>query len=522
MVGQDDAEVGRNLADLVRDAAGRDPDHPALLSGTNQLRWGELDAAVDRAAHALRGLDLDVGDRIALQVANTLDFPVLYFGALRAGLIAVPTNTGYTLPELSYLLDDAGAAALVTSSVGTIEQAADLRAQVPSLRHLLVAAPSGPDGTTPLPALLDGVAADAGPFEPVGAGEDIAVLMYTSGTSGRPRGAMLSHRALLANLTQCAAIRPPVVTGADVVLLVLPLFHVYGLNPGLGMVAYAGATGVLVERFDPAETLALLRRHRVTNVPGAPAMYTAWAEEADVTEAFGTVRLALSGAAPLPADTLARFTELGVPVWEGYGLTEAAPALTSTLIGGSGTKPGSVGRPIPGVELVLRDEDGDQVEVGDEDDDDPGEITVRGLNLFSGYWPDGADGPAGDGWYATGDVAFADDDGDLHLVDRRQELILVSGFNVYPAEVEAVLAAHPAVAEAAVIGVPDRRTGEGIRAYVVLEPGAAVSAEELLTYAGGSLARFKLPAAVEFVATLPHSATGKVSKARLREAAATA
>jgi long-chain acyl-CoA synthetase len=520
MVGQDDAGSGRNVADLVRDAASRDPEHVALLSGSGQLRWGELDAAVDRAAHALRGLGLAAGDRVALQLGNTLDFPVLYFGALRAGLVAVPANTGYTLPELSYLLDNAGAAALATSSVGTIEHAADLRAGVPTLRHLLVAAPSGPEGTTPLPGLLD--AADTGRYEPVGAGEDTAVLMYTSGTSGSPRGAMLSHRALLANLDQCAAIRPPVVTAADVVLLALPLFHVYGLNPGLGMVAYAGATGVLVERFDPGETLALLRRHRVTNVPGAPAMYAAWAEEDGVADAFGTVRLALSGAAPLPAETLARFTELGVPVWEGYGLTEAAPALTSTLIGGSGTKPGSVGRPIPGVELVLRDEDGDPVEVGDEDDDDPGEITVRGPNLFSGYWPDGADGPDGDGWYATGDVAFADDDGDLHLVDRRQELILVSGFNVYPAEVEAVLAGHPDVVEAAVIGVPDRRTGEGVRAYVVLNPGADVSADDLLAYAGGALARFKLPATIEFLDTLPHSATGKVSKARLREAAATA
>jgi long-chain acyl-CoA synthetase len=242
----------------------------------------------------------------------------------------------------------------------------------------------------------------------------------------------------------------------------------------------------------------------------------AWAEQPDLAEAFGTVRLALSGAAPLPPETLSRFADLGVPVYEGYGLSEAAPVLTSTLIGGA-TKPGSVGRPIPGVELQLRDEEGQEVE-----DDDPGEIAVRGRNLFSGYWPDGTGGPDADGWYATGDVAYADDDGDLHLVDRRQELILVSGFNVYPAEIEAVLSAHPAVAEAAVIGVPDRRTGEGVRAYVVRRPGQELTADELLSWAGTSLARFKLPSSVEFLAALPHSATGKVSKARLRDGSAAA
>ncbi|MEN3361785.1 MAG: long-chain acyl-CoA synthetase, partial [Mycobacteriales bacterium] len=257
------SDVGSNLAALVRRAAERDPDHPALIAGAATLRWGELDAAVDRAAAALRGLGLAPGDRVALQLGNTLDFPVLYFGTLRAGLVAVPANTGYTRPELSYLLADAGASALVTSSVATIESAGELRAAVGTLRHVLVAAPSGPDGTQPLSALLSAAPARLD-GEPGRGGEDLAVLMYTSGTSGRPRGAMLSHRALLANLAQLAAIRPAVVTGADVLLLALPLFHVYGLNPGLGMVAWAGATGVLVERFDPAETLALLARHRVT------------------------------------------------------------------------------------------------------------------------------------------------------------------------------------------------------------------------------------------------------------------
>jgi long-chain acyl-CoA synthetase len=242
------------------------------------------------------------------------------------------------------------------------------------------------------------------------------------------------------------------------------------------------------------------------------------------------VRLATSGAAPLPPTTLLALGAAGISVYEGYGLTEAAPVLTSTLVGGT-PKPGSVGRVIPGVELRLVEAVGGEVEPEPEPEGEdgpgeldlvgpgggPGEIVVRGPNLFSGYWPDGADGPDADGWWPTGDVAYADDDGDLHLVDRRTELILVSGFNVYPAEVEAVLAAHPGVTEAAVVGRPEPERGdETVLAYVVPAAGAAPTQQELLDWAARSLARFKLPAAVEFVSELPHTATGKVIKSQLR------
>ena len=256
------------VADLVTRAAERAGDRPALLSGPATLTWAELDELVDRAASALRGLGLAPGDRIVLQLGNSVDFPALYFGALRAGLVAVPANTGYTGPELTHLLQDSGARALVTSSVHVIAEAAALRTG--ELRHVLVAAPSGPDGTLPLPGLL----ADAPelayrhvPRSP----EDLAVLGYTSGTSGRPRGAMLTHRALLANLEQCAALWPTPVLPNDVVLLTIPLFHAYGLNPGLGLLARAGATGVLVDHFDPAGTLELISPapdHRGPRRPG--------------------------------------------------------------------------------------------------------------------------------------------------------------------------------------------------------------------------------------------------------------
>ncbi len=322
---------------------------------------------------------------------------------------------------------------------------------------------------------------------------------------------MLTHRALLANLDQGAALSTPVMTKDDVVLLVLPMFHIYGLNPGLGQVAAHAATGVLVDRFDPVDCLAVIQSGKITNVVGAPPMYVAWSMLPDLARSFRSVRLAVSGAAPLPPDVLRRMSELtGQPVFEGYGLTETGPVLTTTLVAGE-AKPGSIGRPLPGVELHLVDEQGERV-----DEDDPGEIVVRGQNLFSGYWPAGSDGPDADGWFATGDVAYADADGDLHLVDRRRELILVSGFNVYPREVETVLGEHPDVAEVAVIGIPHPYTGQSVKALIVPVPGTSPTPAELTAFAARSLARFKCPTLVELVETLPHSATGKVSKGQLR------
>ena len=493
------ARSAGNLADLVRDAAAGSPGKAALLFHGERTTWAQLDAQVSAVARGLTARGLRPGDRVAVHLGNTPDFPAVYFGALRAGLVALPVNTGYTAAELGHVLTDSGAALVVTARA-----TADVARQAAAVPVVVV-------GSDEHAALL----ADDSQFDSVSAGEDLAVLLYTSGTSGRPKGAMLTHRALLSNLEQVAGIDPPVVAADDVVLLVLPLFHVFGLNAALGLVAWSGATGVLAERFDPADTLRLLRQHGITTVVGAPPMYVAWSMLPDVDDAFTTVRLALSGAAPLPPAVLHRVLDVsGHHVFEGYGLTETAPVLTSTLRS-EVAKPGSIGRPVPGVELRLLDAAGKPVEEGD-----PGEISVRGANLFSGYWPDGSEGPDQDGWFATGDVAVLDGDGDLFLVDRRRELILVSGFNVYPREIEDVVAGLEGVAEVAVIGIPHPYTGESPKALVVLEPGVRLTADDVLAHCARTLARFKCPTAVEFVAELPHSATGKVSKGRLRELSA--
>jgi long-chain acyl-CoA synthetase len=482
-----------NLADLVRRAAESAPGKTALVAGDRVLTWSDLDRAVDQLATGLIARGLAAGDRVGLLLPNDVEFVTSYFAILRAGLVAMPLNVSYTAPEIEHQLVDADARLVIAT--------ADLADRAAGASVLVVGSPDWDAATSAAAWSGDAGAADC----------DLAVLLYTSGTTGRPKGAMLTHAAMLANLDQLSGIQPPVVAGDDVVLLVLPLFHVYGLNAGLGMMAHAGATGVLADRFDPVDTLRLIREHDVTNIVGAPPMYVAWSLLPDLRDAFASVRLAVSGAAPLPADVLTRFVDAaGVQVYEGYGLTETAPVLTTTLCSPA-PKPDSIGRPIPGVELRLVDETGDEA-----DEDDPGEIVVRGANVFAGYWPDGAGGPDSSGWFHTGDVAYADTEGDLFLVDRVRDLILVSGFNVYPREVEDVIAAHPDVAEVAVIGVPHPYTGEAVRALVVPREGAQLDADSIIDFAATRLARFKCPTSVEIVSELPHSTTGKVAKGKLR------
>jgi long-chain acyl-CoA synthetase len=370
---------------------------------------------------------------------------------------------------------------------------------------------------------LTDLVAEGGHREPVdhdAAPGDLAVVLYTSGTTGAPRGAMLTHAALRASIEQVGAAREggtgaPLMRADDTVLLVLPLAHVYSLGGTVGAWIRSGATLVLGDRTEPAAVLRLVTEHHVTNLPAAPPLWRAWASQGSLAGVAAGLRVMFSGAAPLPAAVLQQVVEqTGRPVYDGYGLTEAAPGVCSTFCSAT-PKPGSIGRPFPGVEVSLRDERGDEVDPGD-----PGEIWLKGPNLFAGFWPDGADGPRADGWYPTGDVAYADDDGDLFLVDRRKELVIVNGFNVYPREVEQALLSHRDIVEAAVVGVPDERTGEAVKAFVVLAPGRTPSDAEVdavREHIAGRLARFKRPRDIEVVATLPHSATGKIAKVRLRE-----
>ncbi|GIJ21641.1 AMP-binding protein [Micromonospora lutea] len=511
-----DSVTGHSLADRVRRAAELHADKPALHWQDQTITWSELDEAVSGAARALAdavpGADATrPGARVVVALPNVPEFVISLLGVLRAGLTAVPVNPGLTARELRHVLTDSGASVLI----GT-ERIRDLLAELdlPGLVAVHTSAPTtGGDRTFPTRGA-----------------DELAMLLYTSGTSGWPKGAMLSHRALAANHEQIGRIEPPVVGPDDTVLLALPLFHAYGLNTGLGAVIHHAATGVLVDDPGPDGALAEIARHRASVLVGVPSMVQTWsrADADSIAAAMVAVRHVVCGAAPLEPADAARFTEAARrPVHVGYGLTETAPVLTSTLVRGE-PKPGSIGRPLPGVQARLVGADGtelwrDGVAAPEDDPDemdltdpaagtDPGQLVVRGPNLFSGYWPDGAGGPDADGWWATGDVAYADAEGDLFLVDRIGELILVNGFNVYPREVELVLSTHPAVAESAVVGVPNPRTGETVRAYVVPAPRAEVAGSELIAHCTRNLARFKCPTEVEFVDVLPRSVIGKVRK----------
>jgi long-chain acyl-CoA synthetase len=531
----------RNLADAVRRSARRTPDTPALIRPASPggprtvVTWRDLDERVDAVASGLCALQMSSAThhqgapaaRIAVCLSNVPEFAYALFGGLRAGFVAVLVNPTFTAREVNHQLTDSGAEVLITD--GSV--LARLAPDQPRPLHTYTV---DHGDARPFTDLLRGSAATP---EPSG-GEDLAVLLYTSGTAGAPRAAMLTHRALIANHRQVEQVDPPVVAAGDRMLLALPLFHAFGLNAGLGAIAWHGATGVLMDRFDPVDSLRVIAEERVTVITAVPQMYAAWAAQPDVASAFREVRLAISGAAPLGAAAGQRFQAAsGRRLFEGYGLTETAPVVATALASPT-PKDGSVGRPVPGVELKLVDRSGGVVGrvtadgligVADDFDDDaggvpgtdPGEIVVRGPNLFSGYWPDGVDGPDPDGWWPTGDVAYADADGDLFLVDRLGELIIVNGFNVYPHEIELVLAAHPAVLEVAVVGVPSEQTGEAVKAYVVAAPDSATSSaalvEELRAYCERNLARFKCPTAIEILPALERSATGKIRKGVLRK-----
>ncbi|MEP6665386.1 MAG: AMP-binding protein [Nocardioidaceae bacterium] len=517
-----------NVADLLERCADRSPEKVGLIDGGANTTWRDLDEQVSSLSHGLAKRGLVAGHRVAIALVNSTQFVATYLAVLRAGMVAVPVNPTSTMGEIARMLGDSGSRVCVADSV-TVDS---VRTAVASLAEAAESADDGVSrGVVPhivvsgAPALPDETSYHAwgipGPAVSTPRDtESLAVLLYTTGTSGRPRAAMLSHRALLANIDQASQTRPPPIVSDDVVLGVLPLFHVYGLNAVLGQVLLQGATLVIGRRFSPGETLRLIEAEQVTCVPVAPPVIAAWmqGDHADsVTEKLTSVRLLLSGAAPLAEGVVREFeSRTGVAVEQGYGLTEAAPIVTST-IGTGKHKPGSAGHALPGVELRVVDDAGRDVHA-----DDPGEIWVRGRNLFSGYWPDGGGAPTQDGWLATGDIGFLDADGDLFMVDRLKELVIVSGFNVYPSEIEDVIDEVDGVKECAVIGVPNERTGEAVVAYVVPADGVdgQALAETVKAHCVLRVARFKVPSSIEVVNELPHSVTGKVAKGRLRAAEA--
>jgi long-chain acyl-CoA synthetase len=501
--------AGVNLASL---ADQHPADRRALISRGKVTTWGELQEQAASLRGGLIRLGLEPGDRVAIICANNWYFVVSYLAILGSGLVAVPLNPASPTPALERELSEVGAKAVIVgpSARGRLE--AGDPANVPDLEHVVFAQGTQIDGVEGL--LFDDLM--AGDPAPLVAREDddLAALLFTSGTGGAPKAAMLSHGNLRASLEQTMASEDRRLGPDDLAFAVLPFFHIFGMNVALGGAIFSGSALLLVERFDPTSALEAIEKHGATVLVGPPTLWHALATLPDAdADALRTIRIATSGASKLPAEVAEGMkARYGITLHEGYGLTETSPVVSTTV--GTDAPMGSIGRPVRGVEVRLVDLEGDDVLVGD-----AGEIWVRGPNVFQGYWNDAeatANAMTDDGWLRTGDLAVVSDDGYLMLVDRAKDLIIVSGFNVYPAEVEEVLMEHPAIARAAVVGVAHPHTGEAVKAFVVPEEGVAIEEDDVIAWCEARLPRYKCPQKVNFVDDLPEGLGGKLLRRVLR------
>ncbi len=506
-----------DLGQMLAQTTERYPNKTAVIFKDQQTTFSELNARANQVANALIAQGVEPGDRVALLMHNLPLFMEAYYGILKAGGSVVPMNPLYKAGEVEYILQDSGAKALLTF-VPFAQTALAAAANVPSVRSVIVASPQALPGALTWADTV-GAASTTAPTVEVHP-EQVAVICYTSGTTGRPKGAMLSHRNLIANCDQCMQIPNVRTEPTDVVWLALPLFHIYGMNVGMNLTFMNGATIALIERFEPASSLEVVQKYKCTVLYGAPPMYVAWVQMPNIGEyQVSTLRYVASGAAALPVRVLESFQGLaGTPISEGYGLSEASPVVTSNAAGPV-VKPGTVGPAIPGVEVKIVDAEGNELPVGE-----MGELICRGANVMMGYWhqPEATAEALQDGWLHTGDLATMDADGYFTIVDRKKDMINVSGYNVYPREVEETLFRHPAVADAAVVQYPDPYQGESVMAYVVLKQGQTATAQELIDFCRNEIAVFKCPRKIEFVAELPKNMTGKVLRRELRDRAAQA
>ncbi|MER8046004.1 long-chain fatty acid--CoA ligase [Streptomyces sp. NPDC094032] len=491
-----------SVATLLSDSARRHPDRVAVVEGEVRLTYARLWDDVLRFAAVLRARGIGHGDRVAVLLGNTADFPRAYYAVLAAGATVVPVHALLVADEVAYVLRHSGAKALVAG--GALRPVAEAAAAAAGIEVLEVSA-----GEERLPRAAESAATD------------IAAVLYTSGTTGRPKGALLTHLNLVMNATVCAGDLLGL-TPDDTVLGCLPLFHSYGQSCAMNATLRAGAALVLLPRFSGPAALDTMVRERVTVFMGVPTMYHALTEAiAHDDRRPAALRVGVSGGAALPVALLERFeAAFGTEILEGYGLTETSPAATFNQRA-TGRRPGTVGHPVWGVEAAIADPERER-RVALLPDGEVGEVVVRGHNVFAGYLddPEATAAVLVDGWFRTGDLGVRAEDGFLTIVDRKKDLIIRGGFNVYPREVEEVLARHPAVAQVAVIGLPDPARGEEICAAVVLRHGATATAEDLVAWSRERLGRHKYPRVVRFLSELPLGPSGKVLKRDLREAGA--
>jgi long-chain acyl-CoA synthetase len=535
---------------LLDRAAKQYPNHTAITYYGTKITYAQLLNLANRFAIGLQRLGVQKGDRLALALPNIPQFPIAFYGALRAGALVVPTNPLYTEREMRHQLVDAGVKTLVM--LDSFYPVVRKIKQTTTLEHVIVTSPadflpqtlrmlyplSQRHNKDPQPALSKKEIATDGTLHlmhpmlkshsqggielfnlPAPAtSSELAVLQYTGGTTGLSKGAMLTHSNLLANVYQLHAWMPETEIGREITLCATPFFHCYGLTVGMNLSILSASTMVLLPRFNPKAVLEAIRRYRPTIFPGIPTMYIAILRQAGKhTEQIKSIRLCLSGASPLPAQVQADFNKAtGGKLVEGYGLSEAAPVTHANPLTDK-CRNGSIGLPLPDVEAaILNPETGTLLPPGEN-----GEIVVKGPNIMQGYWnrEDETRNMFINGWMRTGDIGYMDEDGYFYIIDRSKDMILASGFNVFPREVEEVLYQHPAVMEAGVVGIPDAYRGETVAAFIVLNTGYEVSEqlkEEIVTFCKERLAAYKVPKRLEFRSSLPKSIIGKILRRELR------
>jgi len=493
-----------NLAHILIDSATRDPDHVAMKLDDAELTYGRLEQGSARVAGLLRDHGVAPGDRVGIMLPNVPYFAICYYGVLRAGAVVVPMNVLLKRREVAFYLADSGAKLLFAwegfapdAQAGADEAGAECLLVVPGEFEQML------QDTEPALGLTET------------AGDDTAVILYTSGTTGTPKGAELTH----ANLTRnCAAIGELLDMGSNAVTLgALPLFHSFGQTCAMNATIAAGGTLTLIPRFEPGKALAVIQRDNVNVFQGVPTMYGAilhhpGREQYDLS----MLQLCASGGSAMPVELMRGFeAAFGCKVLEGYGLSETSP-VASFNHPDRERKAGSIGTPIVGVEMKVVDDDGHEVPQGE-----VGEIVIRGHNVMKGYWgrPEATAEAIRDGWFHSGDMALVDEEGYFFIVDRKKDMIIRSGYNVYPREVEEILYEHPAVREAAVLGVPHDEYGEEVGAAVALKEGASASPEELRDFVKNQVAAYKYPRHVWFVDELPKGPTGKILKREIKRPA---
>jgi long-chain acyl-CoA synthetase len=498
-----------SLVQALRESAEAYADRPAVLAGSRIISHAAFGEQSDRVAAGLAALGIAKGDRVALYCPNSAEFAIAYAGILKAGATVVPINLLLNVEEIAYILQDAGARALVFHLAFT-EPAERLQKTV--ALDFSVAIGGGAEGAVSWAALAN----SSGPppaveFDP---GEDLAVIIYTSGTTGRPKGAMLTHRNLVANtgsVREAMRWRP----GEDVVLVVLPMFHAFAATVGMLTPLTNGCAFVPLPRFEPDLVADAIHASRATVFLGVPSMYSVLLRLKDErVPLLASLRFCVAGGAALPVEVLRRFEEkFGKRIYEGDGPTECSPVTCVNPIDGL-TKPGTVGLPIPGVEMRIVNEEGWELPLGE-----VGEIAVRGANVMKGYWnqPEATAEVFRGEWFLTGDLGTKDEDGYFSIVDRKKDLIIVNGMNVYPRMIEEVLHRLPSVREAAVVGEPHDLHGEIPVAYLALDPARPVAEAELRAFCREHLGRHQIPKKFIFLPELPKNGTGKILKRQLRK-----